>query len=819
MKSRWTSVVLFLLVAISSMAAPRTRQQAKEIAERVARENNINVTNLTPAKAPRRTNAATTEKSYYIFNYPQQQGYTIVSGDDLMPEVVGYTTNGTFDADNAPDALLNYLAQYEATLGALKAGEKYIVDNVKFLTDRRKAAPITPIKPLVKTAWNQTSPYNDLCPLYNSKDRAATGCVATAMAQLIYYYHTPGQSLTKNIPGYNYTKGGSSFYVAGVEPYAYDWANMKLNYNDEYNTAEGTAVAKLMHHCGVAVNMKYGSSSSANDNSCYNALVEYFNLDNHARLMKRENYTLPQWMAIIDKELEASRPLYMSGSSYTGVGHAFICDGRDSKGYYHINWGWGGSSNGYFDVTILNPSNQGAGGNSNDSGYGDDNSIIVGIASNGTISDDIIDEAKGYSIFWNQAPIITLTKDNRSGLDDTFEGTYNGKIVNFQDIDDDRKVALAYYDGTDYTIISEPQQIALNGGGYGTTRDFTFSYSFPEGVYGLSLVQSYDGVTWTPLLTNALYPYQVEATATTLSIYSGSPLSATMSASSMKKNISGTITFNYTNSTSLEYNNKCSVYISQSSTLNTETDRYYVENVCVTPNGKKEITITYTPESDGTYYLWLLDASDNILINGQTFEVVDNPPIALKLEEIYVENTKEKVVSTPMTMGSKSYNVKVKEVNDNVVTICCVFSNTGGEGEFKLGSWYGVNCYPDTYNGTKSYHIAESDMTIIKFVVKANTNDLITFDLHKFDDFEDSPALKLYTDGGYFNLTNFAAARIGGLMMKDANNDDVVDVNDVTAISNALTNTSSCNQKAADLNNDGVITIADMVLLIQQLQK
>jgi len=620
MKNRWTSVVLFLLVAVSAMAAPRTRQQAQKIAERVARENNISVTTLTPAKAPRRANAASKDESYYIFNYPNEQGYTIVSGDDQMPEVVGYTTNGTFDAETAPDGLIYYLEQYEATLDAVKAGDAQTNANVKLLTDRRKAGSILPISPLVKTKWNQMEPFNNLCPLYNDEDRSATGCVATAMAQIINYYHTSGQALEKTIPSHRSD-------ISDIIPTTYDWANMKNEYiSGSYTDEEATAVATLMLHCGIAVRMSYGSSSGSSISSAYSALKEYFNADSHSLLIYRSDYALAQWLTILDNELNASRAIYLSGQSYRGSGHAFICDGRDNKGYYHINWGWGGMSDGYFDITILSPSEQGTGGSSYGTGFGSNVAAIIGLAPNGTISDDLVEEKKGFTLSEAPSPKLTFSKDTRSSASESFEGTCHARVVNFQKNDEVWTVAVAYSDGDNYHIISDQKKMYIWGGGFNRDCDFTINYALPIGTWLVCLVQSKDdGANWIPLIDGLEYSQVMDVTATSISKHTGSLLTASVSVPPMKMANEGTLTIRYQNITPMEYNNKCTVYISTNSTLDTFYDTFNVENVCLTPHATKDILLKYVPQEGGKHYIWIRDASGNTLVDGHEFDVEEIP--------------------------------------------------------------------------------------------------------------------------------------------------------------------------------------------------
>lgn len=327
------------------------------------------------AKAPlqeEQLSLATTGDAYHVFNIGSDGGFVIVSASDLTPDIIGYTDEGAFDANNIPDNMKAWLQEYANQIAwAEKNGEQVVESKV------RKAPATSPVKsaiaPLIQTKWNQQSPYNGLVP-----SGCVTGCVATAMAQMLYYCaHQPDfpQGTTKVIPAYT---DENSHYIASCEKItSFEWANMQLTYTGSESDTKKTAVAKLMKYCGASVNMQYGSTSSATTMYVAEALNNYFGYDHHLRNVYRDQYSNIEWDDLIYNELAARRPVLYGGKS-SSSGHAFICDGYDADGYFHINWGWGGLHDGYYLLSVVNPEKGGAGSGSAVDGYSMIQGAIIG---------------------------------------------------------------------------------------------------------------------------------------------------------------------------------------------------------------------------------------------------------------------------------------------------------------------------------------------------------------------------------------------------------------------------------------------------------
>lgn len=367
--------LLFSFVLLSVWSGVSAEQisvsQAASIAEKYLGEA-VNVgQNLAPAKMKGLQMSAESPE-YYVFNTYGKKGFVIISGDDELTELVGYSNEGEFRSENAPENLRAWLDGYAAFVRSVRDGESR-----PMRASVNNATPV--VEPLVTTRWNQGEPYNLLCPYDSSVGvTCPTGCAATSMAQLINYHEWPVQG--KGTKSYNSSYGR---LTVDFSKSVYDWANMKDRYEsyydedknivNEWTDTEANAVAKLMYDCGVALEMGYGPySSGAADTEMPLALCNYFNY--HADLITRDGHTVDEFLARIKEELDNSRPLVFNGQG-SGGGHSYIVDGYDSNDYLHVNWGWGGISDGYFNVSYMNPDDLGTGGGSG--GFNEMQSIVV----------------------------------------------------------------------------------------------------------------------------------------------------------------------------------------------------------------------------------------------------------------------------------------------------------------------------------------------------------------------------------------------------------------------------------------------------------
>ena len=236
---------------------------------------------------------------------------------------------------------------------------------------------ISPI--LGETVWGQGEPFNNKCPEING-ERAVTGCVATALSQIMYIHKYP----TKGTGSHSYTTETEGLTVsANFGNTTYDWANMIPNYKGSYTTTQANAVATLMHHVGVAADMDYTvDGSGAVSSIALAALTKYFGYDKAINVLPKDFMTEDGLLQAIATDLQTGRPVYVSGSTVNQEGHAFVCDGMQSDGYLHINWGWNGMANGYFTLSALAPEVQGTGGSASNLAFTERVSIYTNIKPN-----------------------------------------------------------------------------------------------------------------------------------------------------------------------------------------------------------------------------------------------------------------------------------------------------------------------------------------------------------------------------------------------------------------------------------------------------
>ena len=299
----------------------------------------------------------------YVFDFGD--GFVMLSADTRIRPVLGYSTESGFNSENIPSQLLwlmeEYAREIESILESVSDGESVEVADEwsQWLSGEVPVmATAANVGPLVQTLWDQNSPYNSQCPTASNGPggHVYAGCVACALAQILRYWQYPSSGIGSHSYSANFSSQGYGNYGTQSVNFAaatYDYSLMPLSLNSNSTTAQINEVAKLMYHCGVAVNMKYGPyGSGAYDSDAANALLTYFGYTGITTKYK-SNFSESDWLALIKGELNSLRPVIYSGQG--SGGHSFICDGYDSQDLLHFNWGWSGSYNGYYTLSNLNP--------------------------------------------------------------------------------------------------------------------------------------------------------------------------------------------------------------------------------------------------------------------------------------------------------------------------------------------------------------------------------------------------------------------------------------------------------------------------------
>lgn len=294
-----------------------------------------------PQKAKAKSRAATTASrsdAYYVFNN-DAGGFVIIAGDDAVTPVLGYTSTGSFDAENLPDGLKDLLKSYERQIAAL--GDNYVANQTA------TRAAFTGEKLLKTAEWNQYAPFNKYTP-----NNYVTGCVATAGAIVMKHHGYPA----KGTGSHSYTWNGKTL-TANFE-HDYDWASMPAKY-DGTNDAAFDGVARLMADLGVAVEMQYAKNGSgAYIGNMISALQKYFGYSKLTHLAYINDMEAEAWNAKLRGEIDANRPILYSASDASAGGHSFIIDGYKDESF-SVNWGWGGYCNGFYQIGALNPESAG----------------------------------------------------------------------------------------------------------------------------------------------------------------------------------------------------------------------------------------------------------------------------------------------------------------------------------------------------------------------------------------------------------------------------------------------------------------------------
>ena len=402
------TLIISALCLFSVTLEARTMQEASAVASAFMQARNEAV----PAKRIQKAAAATsvttpvewaftqyqvdqTTPAVFVFN-STDKGFVLVSAEDDARAVLGYSDEGTIDANNIPENMQFWLQMYademrrlgeEATRREARGERreaikrKVIGDEAKKAIRRETSAETYPtVSPILgKTVWGQGKPFNNKCPQING-ERTVTGCVATALSQIMYVHKYP----TKGTGSHSYTTESKKLKVsADFGNTTYDWTNMIPDYNSSYTTTQANAVATLMYHVGVAAEMDYTlDGSGAVSSIALAAITEYFGYDKAINVLPKDFTKEDHLLQSIASDLQAGRPVYISGSTVNQEGHAFVCDGMKSDGFLHINWGWNGMADGYFTISALAPEVQGTGGSASNLAFTEGVDVYTNIKPN-----------------------------------------------------------------------------------------------------------------------------------------------------------------------------------------------------------------------------------------------------------------------------------------------------------------------------------------------------------------------------------------------------------------------------------------------------
>ena len=332
---------------LASIARPVSLQTAQSIAVKFMGASNAQL-----VSTYRTDNGVS---AFYVFN--TTNGFVIVSADDCVTPIIAYSHEGRFNPDNVPVQMEDYLQDFVARIqygienhieaDATTARQWELVKATGRLNEQKNAKAVAP---LLTEKWHQGCFYNSLCPAMSGPcDHTEVGCVAVAMGQIMHYWNYP----TTGWDSHSYSNAGVTL-SADFGNTTYDWDHMPDSLTESSSDAEIEAIATLLYHCGVSVDMYYtqnGSGASSSD--VPKAMVRYFSYSKKVHLEKRSKHNDEEWLSLLKSNLDQQRPVYYTGSGNQGS-HAFVCDGYDDNDMMHFNWGWG-VANGYFALGNLNP--------------------------------------------------------------------------------------------------------------------------------------------------------------------------------------------------------------------------------------------------------------------------------------------------------------------------------------------------------------------------------------------------------------------------------------------------------------------------------
>lgn len=508
---RFFTFVLMMAFCYSMIGGPIDETTAKQLAQSFWKENNTMAVRDGKVFKKKMDEARFVNMAaqygyseFFIFNNTAGKGFVIMAADDCVTPVLGYSYENNFDSGELPPNFKEWLDGYALQIREATAMKLNATDDIRNDWECLRQGKALPIKsekevgPLVETRWDQSPYYNAQCPYdYNANQRTLTGCVATAMAQVMRYWSYPQHGLGNHsyVPSSHPEYGTLYVDFSAVN---YDWTNMPASVNSANN-----AVATLMYHCGVGVEMMYGVSSApdygsaayiidnGNGRPCAEtALKTYFDYKSTLHGEQKAYYSDSQWISLLKNELDNSRPMVYGG--FSSGGHAFVCDGYNANNYFHFNWGWSGHYDAYFNINSLNPGSH---------NYSQNQQALIGIEPNenggggggggNSSSYNLIyleNLAMSETEYWFYDELSVYAKIGNLGNAD-FTG-YIGAAVFWKD-DNDEYIFLDVIDAWAFFNTTLPPEYYIDG-----NLECAGGPPYLPGSYAVSILYSLDGELW-----------------------------------------------------------------------------------------------------------------------------------------------------------------------------------------------------------------------------------------------------------------------------------------------------------------------------------
>lgn len=689
MKSRLL-ITLLILAPTTIFAAPVSKQQAKK--------NAMAFLSSATTKGMKKAKATTTGQqlvpvdstdAYYIFNLKGQSGFVVASGSDKTQPVLGYADDGNFDPRHVPEALRGWLSQLQT---GVKMAEKGELPRRTTSTRQmaRKSYTKNAIPVMVQTHWNQGEPYNGLTPPYTNDQKekvehSATGCVATAMAQIMKYWNHPAKSPA--LPSYSTSWGNDGQRtIEGLPEAEFNWGAMLNDYNDNSPKESQDAVAMLMRYVGQSIYMGYGASSGAGVGNPVPALRNYFDYNPNLYYASHDQFTYQEWEDLIYEELKAGRPVLMNGDNYERTGgHEWVCDGYDGNGYFHMNWGWGGMSDGYFALTIMVPSAQGIGGSTASDGFSMGQGIVVGLEPAGRTKAD--DKEARLTLTELSS---TKTHYTRTDATTSFLTQIKQKLQN--------DMGMPYNFDAKFTVYNENGEVMQETTGgmsnlyiaqQGTitrTVSIMFGRNLPDGTYYLKgRSKAHDATEW---LNNTnvdeVYIKAVISNGTDLDLNFVPAMTIPVDIHVNSIELEGNMTVDSKQKVKVNFTNNGGEYYSDTY-LFVDNTRVSGNTICI-PEGKTmDVYYSYTPKATGAHSVVLTTSTNpkdtKAILYSTTFNLSDTYPARLYvngtcLSEVATVNGQRSVYGNQMRVQARITNRAAYAYNSFVKS--SAWKNNGG---------------------------------------------------------------------------------------------------------------------------------------------
>ena len=784
----------FLLMAfgifVSLSAAQISENDARAIANSFFAERNLGSVESARlhAKAPVKGTVATQNQvAYYVFNTAEQNAWVIVAGDDLSESVIAYGDEGAFNTNSVPSNVQWWLDQYAEQMAQVKSS------GVSHKVRRNASGAKAAVKPMLTCRWDQDSPFNDACPTYNG-EHCLTGCVATAMAQVMYYHKWPQR--VSALPAYTTTT--NSITVNATSATTLNWSAMKDFYVNKETGTSVQAVATLMARCGQAVEMDYGLDASGASGYIADAFTTYFNYSSGTRSVLHDFVGTQEWENIVYGELKAKRPVLFGGSKLSG-GHEFVCDGYDGRGLYHFNWDWRGAYNGYFLLTVINPKGGGSGSINGNDGYISGQAIVVGLEPSKTVNEGqaLISSVSVGSDYYTRSN----TSSDFTGVQ-VYGGLYNmhGKSQSYYvgwglyRGDELLEVVAAYYiDPWDYL--------------YGCNMDdeLSFGSGLSNGIYRLVPICSYaDDTNWVPAYGGDVS--YIEATVNGRYLYltprgaqgdgdglleTNYTLNYVAYADVLNPNKTAEVLLNLTNNGTSDHGE---IYMKVNGTLST------VALADIAPGETGNVALHFLPTEAASYTLdFYADYGCSVRLGGSTAVVNNAAEASIKITYVSIADMVNKVVDGDVfDFTFKATNNGTSQYDD-LISVQLLRKIEDGNG---YANYFGAKTIKTTIpvSQSKQLNVVFKELTARDFGVMVH--------YYSYNNF----VRDVYW--GYYTLTGNHTEEA---MLGDLDGNGLLEVNDVVILAElAMSGGATAEQiSIGDFDGSGTIDVNDVVMLAE----